>query len=76
MIELLVIFCMKLNPYMCKTLEMVPDDGHQVASQMECIKGGAVGGMTFMLEYVEYQVKGWRCIETPNVMQTWLRQRR
>lgn len=75
MITLVVIFCMKLNPYLCQTLEMVPDDGHAIATQMECIRGGAVGGMQFTLDHIEYVTKGWRCVEKPNVMTTWLRNR-
>lgn len=75
MIELVVVFCMTLNPTMCRTLPMVPDDGHEVTSQSECMKGGAVGGMTFTLDHIEWSVKGWRCTEKPNVVQTWLRDR-
>jgi hypothetical protein len=55
---------MKLNPYLCSELRMVPDDYHAVASQMECIKGGATGGMQFTMKNVEYFVKGWHCDET------------
>lgn len=75
MITLVVIFCLKLNPTMCRTMEMVPDDGHKVTSQMECIKGGAIGGMTFTMDHMEWKTKGWRCTEKPTVMQTWLRNR-
>lgn len=75
MITLTVIFCLKLNSYICKSLEVVPDDGHAIASVGECIRGGAVGGMSFTLENVEWQVKGWRCIERPNIVQAWRRDR-
>lgn len=72
MIKLVVVFCLTLNPYMCRTLEMVPED-HAIVSIGECLRGGAVGGMSFTLEHQEYTVKGWRCTEAPTDMQVWLR---
>jgi hypothetical protein len=63
MITLVVTFCLVLNPYMCYQMKMVPDDYHAVASQMECVRGGAVGGMQFTMQNAEYFVKGWRCTE-------------
>lgn len=72
-ITLSVVFCLTLNPYMCRSLEMVPDDGHEIASLSECIKGGAVGGMSFTMDHAEWHVKGFRCQESPTVMQTWLK---
>lgn len=71
MIKLVVVYCLVLNPYICRTLETVPDDGHVIASQMECIKGGAIGGMKFTLDNAEWQTKGWHCQERPNIVQAW-----
>lgn len=65
MVTLVVIFCMKLNPYMCAELRMVPDDLHAMATQGECLRGGAVGGMQFTLKNIEYEVKGWHCTAGP-----------
>jgi hypothetical protein len=76
MIRLVVKFCLVLNPYICQTLEMVPDDGHAMASAMECIRGGAIGGMNFTKDHMEWQTRGWRCDERPDVMQSWLATRK
>jgi hypothetical protein len=73
MITLVVVYCLTVNPYMCRTLEMVPDDGRAIASIAECIKGGAIGGMSFTLEHAEWHVKGYRCQEKPTEVQAWLR---
>lgn len=73
MITLVVVFCLILNPTMCKSLEIVPDDGREIASIEECLKGGAIGGMTFTLENAAWQVKGYRCQEKPTEMQTWIK---
>ena len=67
MIVLTVRFCLVLNPYLCQTLEMVPED-HSIVSVAECIRGGAIGGMTFEKEHMEWQTHGWRCVERPNPM--------
>lgn len=73
MIELVVIFCMKLNPTMCQTLEMIPDDGREITSIMECIRGGVIAGMTFTKDNTEWEVKGHRCVERPNVVTQWMK---
>ena len=65
MVTLVVVFCLTLNPYMCSQLRMVPDDYHAIASPMECIKGGANGGVTFTMQHKEYFVKGWYCESAP-----------
>lgn len=75
MIHLAITFCLIHNPTMCRTMEFAPDDGRNMTSVMECLRGGAIGGMTFTLENMDWRVKGWRCVETPNVMQTWRRNR-
>lgn len=75
MITLLVTFCMTLNPSLCRTLEMVPED-HAAVSIPECIKGGAIGGMSFELDHIEWRTKGWRCVERPNIMEAWRRRNR
>lgn len=62
---LIVSFCLTLNPYLCYELRMVPEDYRAISSPMECIRGGAIGGMTFVMEHAEYTVKGWRCISSP-----------
>jgi hypothetical protein len=71
-IQLFVVFCLTQNPYMCRTLEMVPQDLHAITSVAECTKGGAVGGMRFTLEHMEWRVKGWRCVEKPNLVSQWI----
>lgn len=75
MTSLFVIFCLVQNPYICRSLEMVPQDGHAIVSVAECTKGGAVGTMRFTLEHAEWRVKGWRCVEKPTAMQAWLKDR-
>ena len=73
MVTLVVIFCMALNPTMCRRLEIVPQDLHRIVSIPECIKGGAIGGMTFVLEHIEWRTRGWRCEERPALLQAWQR---
>ena len=80
MITLTVVFCMQLNPSMCRELEMAPID-HAIVSTMECIMGGAIGGVQyeqqqFKLEGIVWRVKGWRCKETPSDVQQWVRDQR
>ena len=65
MITLIVMFCLSLNQYMCYELRMVPDDYRAIASPMECLRGGAVSGMQFVMQHQEYTVKGWRCNAGP-----------
>jgi hypothetical protein len=54
---------------------MVPED-HAAVSIPECIKGGAIGGMSFELDHIEWRTKGWRCVERPNIMEAWRRRNR
>lgn len=70
MVKLIVKFCLVMNPYLCQSLEMAPDD-HVMVSIAECIRGGALGGMTFTKDHMEWQTHGWRCVEIPNQMQVW-----
>jgi len=70
----MVVFCLVQNPYMCRTLEMVPVD-HATVSIPECIRGGMIGGMTFTLDHADWRIKGYRCIEKPTVVQSWAAQR-
>ena len=70
MITLVVTYCMVINPTMCRELEMVPVD-HEMVSIAECLKGGAIGSMSFVLDHIEWQTRGWHCIEKPNLMQAW-----
>lgn len=70
MITLVVVFCLVQNSYICRTLEMAPID-HKTVSIPECIRGGAIGGMTFVLEHAEWRVKGYRCTEKLTVVQQW-----
>jgi hypothetical protein len=72
MVTLVVTFCMTLNPTMCRTIEMVPVD-HSIVSVPECIRGGAIGGMAFELEHIEWHTKGWRCVERENPVQAWMK---
>lgn len=60
MLVIVVTFCMTLNPSMCRELTIVTA-GHVT----ECIKGGAVSGMRFELEHIDWQTKGWHCEEAP-----------
>lgn len=68
MIVLLVTFCMDLNPTLCRSLEMVPID-HAMTSVAECIRGGAIGGMSFELDHIEWHTRGWKCVERQNPME-------
>lgn len=75
MITLVVMYCMILNPSMCRVLEVVPVD-HEIVSIPECIKGGAMGDtLRFTLDHIEWRVKGWRCQEKPTEVQAWLKER-
>ena len=69
-ITLVVTFCMTLNPTMCRELEMVPS-GRTMVSVPECLKGGAIGSMSFQLDHIEWYTRGWRCEERPNVVAEW-----
>jgi len=41
MIKCFVVLCMVSNPTICKApVEIFPDDGHPIASPMECARGG------------------------------------
>jgi hypothetical protein len=72
-ITLMVTYCMILNPTMCRVLEVIPAT-NAIASIPMCIKGGAMGDLvSFTLDHAEWRVKGWRCTETPNPMEAWLR---
>jgi hypothetical protein len=71
-IQLFVVFCLVHNPYLCRAIEMTPID-HAMTSTAECTKGGAIGGMQFTLEHMEWRVKGWRCTEKPKIMHTWMK---
>jgi hypothetical protein len=76
MVILTVVFCMQLNPTMCRTLEMVPVD-HAMTSVMECIRGGAIGGVQyeqqqFKLEGVVWRVRRYRCEERPSAVRAWV----
>jgi hypothetical protein len=72
MIEVVVVYCLTLNPTLCRTLTVAPVD-HAATSVPECIKGGAIyEATTFRLEHAEWTVKGWHCHERENVVQTWL----
>lgn len=63
MVHVFVVYCLVLNPSMCRILEIAPID-HKTVSVMECIKGGAIyEATTFRLEYAEWRVKGWHCEE-------------
>lgn len=80
MITLTVVFCMLLNPTMCRELEMVPID-HAITSPMECIMGGAIGGMQyeqmqFKLEGITWRVRGWRCKQAPSAYKEWAEERK
>ena len=78
MIVATVVYCMTLNPTMCRELRMVPDDYHAITSISECLKGGVIGSMTFKLDDIEWRTKGVRCIEveTPEtVVQLWMKQK-
>jgi hypothetical protein len=63
MITLVVTYCMVMNPTMCRELEMVPLD-HAMASIPECLHGGVLGSVSFTMEHIEWQTKGFRCRET------------
>jgi hypothetical protein len=61
MIRLTIIYCMVLNPTMCKPLEFVPADFRPITSEMDCLMGGAIGSTQFVIDHVDWFVKGWRC---------------
>lgn len=74
-VEIVVVYCLTLNPTLCRTLTIAPVD-HPTASVPECIKGGAnYAATTFLLEHAEWYVKGWHCHERESVVQAWLNRR-
>lgn len=59
-----VVYCMLLNPTMCRSLEIIKDDYTYATTQMECMKGGAIysgNGLRFDLDGATWVVKGTRC---------------
>ena len=72
LIVLMVTYCMNLNPTMCRELEVAPID-HPIASIAECLHGGAVAGMEFELDHIEWHTRGWHCVERPNPVEAWIR---
>ena len=61
MIHLIITFCLLQNPYLCRSLEIVPEDYRAITSTMDCMMGGAVGGMQFTMDHADWSIKGWRC---------------
>lgn len=75
MISLTVIFCMTLNPTMCRVLPYGHDDYSPITSLEDCMKGGAMSGMSFVMENADWFVKGFRCKEEPEqqtAFKSWL----
>jgi hypothetical protein len=60
-IHLFVIYCLVLNGYVCKELEMIPDSYRPITSITDCIMGGFIGGMRFTMDHAEYTIKGFKC---------------
>lgn len=62
-ITLVVIYCMTLNQYSCRVMEMVPHDYRVITSITDCLQGGLIGSMTFTMDHADWTVKGVRCEE-------------
>lgn len=72
MVTAIVIYCLSANPYLCRSLEIVPTD-HQLRTISDCMRGGAIYAATaFRLEYADWFVKGVRCREAPDEVRAWL----
>ena len=65
MVHAFIVYCLMLNPTMCRTFEILPDDGYPIASVGECMRGGMMGSAEFTFESAQWYVKGVSCRETP-----------
>ena len=62
-VHLMVLYCMSLNPYICRAFELTPSDGHKIASIGECMRRGMVGSAEFEYDHTRWFVKGASCRE-------------
>jgi len=60
MIHAFVVYCLVLNPYMCRQWELAPVD-HKIVSTADCMKGVMMGGSVFSYEGLAWFVKGGGC---------------
>jgi hypothetical protein len=74
-VTLFVVYCMALNPYICRSYQIVPAD-HQLQTISECMIGGMVGSAEFRFEDADWFIKGAYCRENPDEVQVWLRDHR
>lgn len=73
MIHAFITFCMILWPKTCQTIELMPEDGHPIASLMECMQAGMMGSTAeFTYGGDRWQTKGLNCREDPSEVTTWL----
>ena len=70
-IIVMVKYCMKLNPSMCRTLSICPADGHETVSIPECNKGVMSSSAVFTLEGIEWYTRGGVCKEEYNSYAGW-----
>lgn len=61
MIHAFVMYCMVLNPHLCKTQEIVPVEG-SVTSLTSCMMGGMMGSAAeFTYQGARWRIKGIYC---------------
>lgn len=66
-----VIYCLSLNPYVCRNYEIMPV-GHRITSIGECMRGGMMGSAEFQFEGARWYIKGVRCTEESDPVQEYL----
>ena len=62
-VHLMLMYCMTLNPYICRAYELLPSDGHKIASVGECMRGSMMGSAEFDFDGARWFIKGASCRE-------------
>lgn len=65
-------YCKVEFPTECRELEIVPDEGREPASQIECMRGLMMNRAEFTFEGERWFTKGGTCKELHNDTGTWL----
>jgi len=64
-------FCKVEYPTECRTVEIVPGDGREAVSLMECMRGVSMAAAEFEFEGERWHTHGGRCREEPNDYLAW-----
>ena len=68
-------FCKIEFPTECRLVEIVPADGHEPASVMECARGIGMAAAEFVFEGERWFTRGGTCKEETNDYLTWKQDR-